>query len=151
MLKQEELVEALHAALKAANPPCGRLCVAGIEAGDGTVKVWHNGVRPVEGDHQTIVAEAPLKFSKDQLSGRLKVWIEGQHRHEFVNLNAALEIDTSGPVMTGWPWEVTVNPATGDWMATITATFGHPEKAPLDVPISPNVNPTWRWSDGTAP
>jgi hypothetical protein len=96
MLTPDELKEALHDALKDAQPPCTRFCRAGITLVDGYYEAFHNGTGPVKGDHQVIVADAPLKFSQAQLSGRLKVWVEGQHRREFLDLNAALGATPGG-------------------------------------------------------
>lgn len=89
MLSQDQLTQALHAGLKAADPPCTRFCVAGIEIEGTGVRVWHNGTGSVKGDHQVIYAATPLSWSQDQLSGRLRVWLEGQHRREYVDLSAS--------------------------------------------------------------
>ena len=104
-LNQDELTEALHDALKACTPPCGRLCVTGATVADGRYEVFHNGAGSVKGDHQTVVAEGALKLTKEAFSGRLKAWLDGQHRREHVDLNAAM---TSGPAMKGWPWRIQV-------------------------------------------
>jgi hypothetical protein len=104
-LNQEQLTEALHDALQAAKPPCTTFCRAGAEVtAEGVYRCWHNGTGGVTGDDQLIVADAPLAFSKETLSGRLQVWIEGQHRREHVDLNASMEIEARGPAMAGWPW-----------------------------------------------
>lgn len=177
MLTQEQLTEALHAALKAAQPPCARSCVAGIEIDGSNVHVWHNGIGDPPGADQVIYAEAPLGWPVSKLASRLQVWVEGQHRHEFVDLNAAMEtggwieggpclmrLDQHGPntvILPNLVRTVELNMSDFD---DASGRIEYYTSYPLGVVVtavgftpcittagSPNVNMTWRWSDGTAP
>jgi hypothetical protein len=91
-LNQEQLTEALHTALKAANPPCSRFCTSGAEVLDGErYHIWHNGVGR-DTDEQYVDSTATLGHSMESLATkRLQPWVEGLHRAgEKFNLNAAM-------------------------------------------------------------
>lgn len=110
MLNQADLTEALHSALKACTPACGRFCVAGAEIKDERYVLHHNGAGERSTDVQTVHLPAVLGLSKDGLAAKLRGWIEGLHKGEHLDLNAAIEIETSGPALAGWPWQVSETP-----------------------------------------
>lgn len=146
MLTQEQLTEALHEGLKAADPPCGKFCTTGAVIDDGRYHIWHNGTGNRHSDEQKVYSTPVLDKTVEQLGKRLAAWFGDLHRGERSDLNAAWSLifdepsglwkrTTAGPAMLGWPWtrqNVGINPHS-------TTT------------LSPNVMTTWRWTDGTAP
>ena len=91
MLSSEDLNAALTAALKAADPPCGRLCRAGAEREESTYRVWHNAISSSSTDVQVIHSAAALALDKDAMAARLAAWIRGCHlRRTGVDLNGAM-------------------------------------------------------------
>lgn len=104
MLNPDELKDALHDAMRAAAPACTRFCQYSIRVEDGKVVVSHNGVSDRTSDWQIVYSDKVLALSKDGLSAKLKAWVNALHKGERVDLNAAMQIDTSGPAVAGWPW-----------------------------------------------
>ena len=103
-LKQEELTEALHEALKTADPPCTRWCVAGAEVDEHGYHLWHNAIGRGT-DEQYIRDNAVLALTTTYMTTKLKAWVERLHKTgEPMDLNAAMAMATGGPAMTGWPW-----------------------------------------------
>lgn len=105
MLDQENLTKALKGGQSAADA-CGHFCRAGAAVDNGTYRIHHNGLGSRDSDVQAVHADAVLGMTTEKLAERIATWITGLHRGERVNLNAALEIDTDGPALTGWPWTV---------------------------------------------
>jgi hypothetical protein len=88
MLSKDQLIEALHDGLKAADPKCSKFCTAGAEIEDGNgYRLWHNSTGSVHGDNQVVYATKPLAEGGEQLARRISTWVSGQHRREYVDLN----------------------------------------------------------------
>jgi hypothetical protein len=88
MLTQEALTGALAAALKTAEPACGRFCTAGAEVIDGErYRCWHNGTGARDTDAVTIYATSLLGLTGEQLVAPLKRWIESLHAGRRIDPN----------------------------------------------------------------
>ena len=118
MLKQDELTDALHDALKAADPPCGRFCVASVSVDGEHYVAVHNGVGASTTNVQTVIASGVLALSKDGLSAKLRGWINSVHDARPLDLNATMAaggpvaaapyvVGERGPALVGWPWRWT--------------------------------------------
>lgn len=88
MLDQPQLTEALTAAVKAADPSCGRWCRTGVERDENTYQVHHSGIR--DADVQTIHNAVALALSKDDLTKRLTAWLGSCHERKPLDLNGAV-------------------------------------------------------------
>lgn len=125
MLKPDELTGALHAALKACDPPCKRLCVASARIEDDKYVLAHNGLGDRDSDWQTVYAPGVLGLSKDGLAAKLRPWVEGLHRGERVDLNAVMSNSCGS-------WGIETGPH---------------QNVGILIPSAA----AWRWTDGTAP
>jgi hypothetical protein len=87
MLTEPLLQEALHAALKGAEPPCTRWCRAGAEIDGQTYRIFHNGTGSSDSAAVVIYAEKVLGLNMEQTAGRMRVWVENLHRHTPMDPN----------------------------------------------------------------
>ena len=124
MLKQDELIEALHDGQKAAER-CGRFCVVGASVEETGYWLHHNGTGSSDTDHQLVYAQPALNLDKGKLTERLRAWITDLHSGNKIDLNATMEVNVvRGPALPGWPWTLRYDPNTGVTVATITYSSG---------------------------
>jgi hypothetical protein len=95
MLKIDELIEALHEAVKGSER-CGRLCTAGASIKDDNYFVFHNGTGNRDTDAQVIYSVPVRNLAKDPLTKKLRTWVVDLHSGNKLDLNATMA--TGGPV-----------------------------------------------------
>jgi hypothetical protein len=114
MLNDAELKNALHDGVRGAGV-CGRFCTYGIRVDGEHYIVHHNGLSDRDSAWTSVYGPATLGLSREQLASKLKAWIGGLHGGQRVDLNAAtaMQVETSGPAVAGWPWRRVVDHGTG--------------------------------------